>query len=138
MSYIVTLTDDTATWSSPTPDTPLTVETIEHSAEVTTLDLNVYVDMISTKKVWTVQWGYMDDAQYRQLRGFYDRQFTAGRFPQISIETLGVEDITARMTLSDQNITDQSGLVENVELTLRETKQMGHSYLKHDTGFIKL
>lgn len=124
MSYVVTLTDDSSTWSSPTPDTPLSVETIEHAAEVTTLDLNVYVDMISTKKVWTIQWGYMDAAQYQQLKGFYDRQFTLGKFPVVSIADLDVEDTVARMTLSDQSITDQSGLVENVELTLRETKQM--------------
>lgn len=128
MSYIVTLTDDTATWSSPTPDTPLTVETIEHSAEVTTLDLNVYVDMISTKKVWTVQWGYMDPGTYQHLKGFYDRQFTSGRFPTITIEDLNVNGVVAKMTISNQNITDQSGLVENIEVTFRETKQMGDVY----------
>ena len=128
MAYEVTLTDSTTSWTSPTPNTPLAVQTIEAASEVTTLDLNVYVDLFGTKKMWTITWGYMSKTDYAQLRAFYDRQFTNLEFPTVAIPDLNIEGVVVKSSLSDQNITDESGLVENVELTLRETVQSTASY----------
>ena len=128
MAHEITLTDSSSTWTSPTPNTPLTVQTIEAASEVTTLDLNLYVDLFDTKKVWTVRWGSMDAANYQSLRGFYDRQHSTLEFPYLTIPDLNVSGVVTRMTMSDQSITDESGLVENVEIVLRETIQVTEGY----------
>lgn len=128
MAYEIKLQDSTETWDSPTPNTPLTVQTIEAASEVVTLDLNIYVDLFNTKRVWKVQWGYMDPADYAYLRDFYDRQFSNLEFPTLTITDLNVNDVVVKMSLSDQNITDESGLVENVEVVFRETVQSTASY----------
>lgn len=129
MAYEITLHDSTETWTSPTPNTPLTVQTVEASSEVTTLDLNVYVDLFATKRMWTITWGYMSKEDYAKLRAFYDRQFTALEFPEVTIDDLNVSSVVVKASLSDQNITDESGLVEGVELVLRETVQSTASYV---------
>jgi len=128
MAYEVTLTDGSDEWTSPAPNTPLTQEVIEASSEVTTLDLNVYVDLISTKRMWTIRWGYMNAVDYERLKGFYSRQFTLFQFPAVTIPDLGIADVIVRTSLNEQNITDESGLVENVELVLRETIQSTDNY----------
>jgi len=128
MAYEITLHDSTSSWTSPPPNTPLIEQVIEASSEVTTLDLNVYVDLLSTKRSWTVQWGYMSAEDYAILRGFYNRQFSSLEFPDVTITDLGVSSVVVRATLNDQNVTDESGLVENVQLTLRETIQSTTGY----------
>ena len=129
MSYAVTLHDGTTTWTSPSPNTPLTERTLEATAEVVTLDMNVYVDLLSTKREWTINWGYMSATDYANLRGFYTRQFTALSFPDVTIPDLSIASVVVRATLNEQNITDASGLVENVTLILRETIQATPNYL---------
>lgn len=94
-----------------------------------TLDLNVYVDLFATKRMWTVTWGYMSKSDYAQLRAFYDRQFTNLEFPDVTISDLNVSSVVVKASLSDQSITDESGLVEGVELTLRETIQSTSNYV---------
>ncbi len=128
MSYEITLHDSTTTWVSPTPNTPLTESIIEASTEVVTLDLNIYVDLLNTKRSWRIFWGYMDPIEYAQLRAFYNRQFTDLEFPDVTIPDLSVSGVIVKATLNDQNITDESGLVENVELILRETIQATPNY----------
>ena len=128
MAYEITLVDGSHLWNSPPPNTPLTQETIEASSEVVTLDLNTYVDFIGTKRVWVIRWGYMTANDYATLKGFYDRQFSALAFPRLTINDLAVLSVVTRATLSEQNISDASGLVENVVLTLRETIQSTTNY----------
>lgn len=128
MAYEITLIDGSQTWTSPTPDTPLSEQVIELSSEVTTLDLNIYVDLLNTKKIWTVRWGYMSTTEYNILLGFYNRQSSNLEFPELTIPDLGVTGIITRMTISDKNIVDESGLIENVEITLRETVQTTNNY----------
>lgn len=128
MAYEITLNDSSESWQSPAPNTPLTQEIIEASSEVTTLDLNIYIDLMNTKREWTIRWGYMTASDYAELAGFYSRQFTALEFPTVTIPDLGVTDVVVRATLSEQRITDESGLVENVELVLRETIQSTSNY----------
>lgn len=128
MAYEITLHDSSNTWVSPTPNVPLTEGVIEASTEVTTLDLNVYIDLLSTKRVWKISWGYMSATDYASLRAFYDRQFSSLEFPDVTIPDLGVTSVVVRATISDLMVTDSSGLVENVELTLRETIQATPNY----------
>lgn len=128
MAYEITLHDSVQTWVSPSPNTPLSEKIIESSFDVTTLDLNLYVDLMNTKKMWTIRWGYMSAEDYAVLRSFYDRQYSLLEFPDVTIPDLGVSGVVTRMTLSDQDITDESGLVENVTVTLQETVQATPNY----------
>lgn len=128
MAYEIKLHDSTGNWTSPSPNIPLTEQVIESSTEVVTLDLNIYVDLFETKRVWTIRWGYMDAASYAILRGYYNRQFTNLRFPDVTIADLNVASVVVKASLNDQNISDESGLVENVELVLRETIQSTDNY----------
>lgn len=128
MAYEITLHDSVQTWVSPAPNTPLSEKVIESSFDVTTLDLNLYVDLMNTKKMWTIRWGYMNAEDYAILRSFYDRQYSLLEFPDVTIPDLGVSGVVTRMTISDQDITDESGLVENVTITLQETVQATPNY----------
>lgn len=128
MAYEITLNDDSSSWTSPAPDPPVTEERIEAASEVVTLDLNMYVDLLNTKRVWTIRWGYMNASEYTILKAFYGRQFTDLKFPDVTIPDMNVSSVVVRATLNEQNVTDESGLVENVELTLRETIQSTEGY----------
>lgn len=128
MAYEVTLTDDSDTWTSPAPQIPLNIQTIEAAVDVTTLDLNVYTDLLATKRQWTVNWGTMTAADYNDLKAFYDRQFSLYKLPLLTIPDLGVSDVVVRMTINDQSITSDTGLVDGVTITLRETVQTSTYY----------
>lgn len=129
MAYEITLTDDASTWTSPAPKPPLAVDTIESAIDVTTLDLNVYTDLIGTKKMWTVNWGGMTPSEYASLKAFYDRQFTLYKYPVLSIPDLAVDDVVVRMTITSQDIVDDTGMVDGVTVTLRETAQTSTYYM---------
>ena len=129
MAYEITLKNDSTTWDSPTPDPPITQRYIDSAVEVTTLDLNVYTDLLSRKRSWTIQWGYMDNTSYSKLRSIVENQFTTLKLPALSIPDFGVSDVVVKATLNDHNVVDRSGLVENVELTLRETIQSSKNYI---------
>lgn len=128
MAYEIKLVDDTTTWTSPPPQTPLTVQTLESAVDVVTLDLNLYTDLIATKKVWTVNWGTLTAAEFASLKAFYDRQFTLYKLPLLTITDLSVTNVVVRMTLNDQNITSADGLVDGVVATFRETAQTSTYY----------
>lgn len=129
MAYEITLKNSYTTWNSPTPDPPITQRYIDSAVEVTTLDLNVYTDLLSRKRSWTIQWGYMDNTSYSKLRSIVENQFTTLKLPALSIPDFGVSDVVVKATLNDHNVVDRSGLVENVELTLRETIQSSKNYI---------
>lgn len=129
MAYEITLKNRYTTWNSPTPDPPIVQRYIDSAIEVTTLDLNVYTDLLSRKRSWTIQWGYMDKTSYSNLRFIIESQFTNLELPTLSIPDFRVQDIVVKATLNDHSVVDRSGLVENVELTLRETIQASKNYM---------
>ena len=121
--YDLTITDDTGTETFANPEVPLTRETIEGATDIETLDVNVYTDFFALKGRIERTWAYMSAAEYALLKGFYERQFTTGKYPLITIEGLGIEDLPARMTLSPTEIIDNCGYVQNVTATFRESAQ---------------
>lgn len=129
MAYEITLKNSYTTWNSPTPDPPIVQRYIDSAIEVTTLDLNVYTDLLSRKRSWTIQWGYMDKTSYSNLRFIIESQFTNLELPTLSIPDFRVQDVVVKATLNDHSVVDRSGLVENVELTLRETIQSSKNYI---------
>lgn len=123
MNYQITISDsvDTMTITSPRP--PLIEADIEGTADVVTLDLNVYTDFFAKKRLWENTLQYMSEEDFNQLKGFYDRQFTLWEYPLLSIPDLEVTDVVVRMMLSPRRVIDNCGRVENVEMSFRETVQ---------------
>ena len=124
MAFTITIQDNTDTMVITVPGNPLVESIIEGLTEVTTLDMNTYTDFFAQKRVWENTFSYMSEADYNQLKGFYDRQFTQFMYPTISISGLGVNNVPARMRLSARKIVDNCGTVDNVVVNFRETIQM--------------
>lgn len=123
-AYEIVISDTVDEMTIEYPSPPLTESVIEGATDVVTLDMNLYTDFFATKRVWSNTLPYMTEADFNQLKGFYDRQFTLWQYPVISIPDLNVSDVVVRMTLTPRQIIDNCGTVENVEFTFRETIQM--------------
>lgn len=121
----IRLTDDTGSTTFQTLEVPLKIQTIEGATDVQTLDYNVYTDFLAQKRVWSHTWAYMTETEYNKLKGYYDRQFTLFEYPQLSIDYFSVANVPVRMTLNPREVIDYCGTVQNVEVTFRETKQLG-------------
>ena len=119
------LTDATGTATLQMLEVPLSIKTIEGATDVQTLDYNVYTDFLAQKRVWSHTWAYMDESDYNILKGYYDRQFTLFEYPELSIDYYNVANVPVRMTLNHQEVVNYCGRVQNVEVTFRETKQLG-------------
>jgi len=119
------LTDATGTSTLQMLEVPLSIKTIEGATDVQTLDYNVYTDFLTQKRVWSHTWAYMDESDYNILKGYYDRQFTLFEYPELSIDYYNVANVPVRMTLNQQEVVNYCGRVQNVEVTFRETKQLG-------------
>jgi hypothetical protein len=121
----IKLTDATGTATLQMLEVPLSIKTIEGATDVQTLDYNVYTDFLTQKRVWSHTWAYMDESDYNILKGYYDRQFTLFEYPELSIDYYNVANVPVRMTLNHQEVVNYCGRVQNVEVTFRETKQLG-------------
>ena len=119
------LTDATGTSTLQMLEVPLTINTIEGATDVQTLDYNVYTDFLTQKRVWSHTWAYMDESDYNILKGYYDRQFTLFEYPELSIDYYNVANVPVRMTLNQQEVINFCGRVQNVEVSFRETRQLG-------------
>lgn len=123
MNYAITITDMIDEMTIDVPSVPLTEAVIEGATDVITLDLNLYTDFFATKRSWGNTLQYMDEADFNQLKGFYDRQWSLWQYPTISIPDLGVNNAVVRMTLTPRNIIDNCGTVQGVTIGFRETVQ---------------
>lgn len=127
MAITITITDaqDSQTFSlieAPLVSAPIIAET-----DVKTVDNNISTYYTGTKRGFTVSFGYMSDSEYALLLGFRDRQYTNMKYPTITISgatNIPSMAITAKMTLNDQRIITNCGLVEGVSADFRESKQM--------------
>lgn len=127
MAITITITDaqDSQTFSlieAPLVSAPIIAET-----DVKTVDNNISTYYTGTKRGFTVSFGYMSDSEYALLLGFRDRQYTNMKYPTITISgatNIPSTAITTKMTLNDQRIITNCGLVEGVSADFRESKQM--------------
>lgn len=106
---------------------PITATPIINATDVETIDGNISTYYSSTKRQMTFNLGYLDQETYAGVKGFVDRQYSNLRYPQITIEgaeTINVTNMTAKMSLNDEDIINSCGLVEGVTVTFRESKQM--------------
>jgi len=121
--YEIIIEDSTGSMTLPPLEVPLSKSPIEGASDVTTLDNNIYTDFINLKSLIAHTWAYMNEADFTNLQGYYERQFTLYQYPSISIAALGITDMTVRMTLTPQQIVDHCGTVEGVTVSFRESKQ---------------
>lgn len=122
--YEIEINDTVDSMTIQFPVVPLQEDTIEGTADVTTLDLNLYTDFFATKKSWSNTIDYMSEDDFNQLKGFYDRQWTLFLYPTLTISALGVSDVVVRMRLSPRQVIDNCGEVRGVTMDFRETVQM--------------
>lgn len=127
MAITITITDSTVThtyevWAIPLVSSP------DHIGQtVETVDGNVSDYYKARKQKLTLSLGYMTEGEYSVLKGFVDRQWENRRYPTITISgaaNLSVTNMVARMELNSQNVIDNCGTVEGVQVSFRESKQL--------------
>ncbi len=108
-------------------ESPIVLSPIINETDVESIDGNISTYYGSTKRQYTFKIAWLDADTYAALKAFRDRQYTNLKYPQITVEgaqNLNIANMTAKMTLSDQEVTDNCGTVESITLTFRESKQM--------------
>lgn len=106
---------------------PITLTSIINETDVETIDGNISTYYSSTKREYSFKLGYVDAETYSQILGFRDRQYQNLKYPMITVgnsPNMNVTNMTAKMSVNDQQVIDNCGWVENVVLTFRESKQM--------------
>lgn len=121
----IQLTNSQGTLILPTLSPPLTTSPIEGAVDVTTLDNNVSTYFTQNKRLWTQPWSYLSEDDFNAIKSYYDRQWIDFEYPLLTIAHFGISNVPVRMTISPQNTVDNCGRVEGVEVTFRETIQIG-------------
>lgn len=107
--------------------TPIQLSPIINETDVETIDGNISTYYGSTKRQYNVKLFPMDEQSYAELRAFITRQYQSLKYPQITISgttNLNTTNMTAKMSLSDIDVVNSCGMVDNINLTFRESKQL--------------
>ena len=102
---------------------PLTITDVEGKSQNTTLDGNIYVDYAYNKKAFSVSIFNLRCIDYAIIRGFYDRQFTLGEFPTLTIPELCIYNMPVFFEIGRREINSQCIRTDKLELNFRETTQ---------------
>lgn len=127
MAITLTITDSSATQTYGMLGSPVVSAPVITEMDVQTIDGNISTYYNSTKQSFVVQLGDMSQDEYSVLKGFIQRQYQNLKYPAITITgaiNLNVENMVAKMTLNEQNVVNNCGTVEGVQLTFRESKQL--------------
>lgn len=106
---------------------PITLNPIINEADVETIDGNISTYYGSTKRQYEVSLLPMDQESYMALRAIVERQYQNLKYPIITIEgalPLNIQNLTAKIAISSTEVVNSCGLVDNIKLTFRESKQM--------------
>lgn len=104
---------------------PFTTATIESATDVTTLDGNIYTDFIRQKRKWTITYTVLTEDQYNAVRAYYDQQFiTPWAYPLLSVPYFDIDNVPVRMYMNDKEVWKDCGDVQNIVITLRESRQI--------------
>lgn len=107
--------------------TPIQLSPIINETDVETIDGNISTYYSSTKRQYSVNLFPMDEQSYAELRAFVTRQYQNLKYPQITITgttNLNVTNLTAKISMSSIDVVNSCGLVDNISLTFRESKQL--------------
>lgn len=129
MSLTLTLTRGTGnsavskTYTESQLSSPFTISDVEGKSSTTTLNGNVYVDFVYSKKAFQVDIFNLSTSDYSDIRDFYDYQFTSGKFITLSIPELSIANMPVYMEMSKRNIVSQCLTTDKLTLNFRETVQ---------------
>lgn len=127
MAITLTITDASVTRTYDVWATPL-ISSPDHIGQmVETVDGNVSDYYRARKQKITLSLGYMTAGEYSVLKGFVERQWENKCYPVITISgasNLAITNMVARMELNSQNVIDNCGTVEGVQVTFRESRQL--------------
>lgn len=118
----ITLSDDTATLELPPLEVGFATSTIESAQDVQTADNNISTYFTPNKRQWTHTWNYLSEAQFNEIKGFYDRQFTLYKYPLLTVGDDDVTNVPVRMYLDPKRVIDDCNIIQGVTITLRETR----------------
>lgn len=107
--------------------TPLVSNPVIRETDVETINGDISTYYSSTKRQYSIQLGYLDRESYATLIAFRDRMYQAKKYPLITIDgdpNINVTELPMKLTINAQNVVNNCGEVENVTITLRESKQM--------------
>lgn len=107
--------------------TPIELNPIINETDVETIDGNISTYYGSTKRQYHIKLMAMDAESYASLRAFLQRQYQNLKYPSITVEgttNLNITNMTAKMSMSSINVTNACGLVDDITVTFRESKQM--------------
>lgn len=102
-------------------DVPIKENRKDSYHQVTTKDGNITTYFDTLKREWSISWQWLTADEYKELQGFYIRQFSSYRYPLVTIEELGVVQVPCFLTIKERNIIDENGTVKDVTITLRES-----------------
>lgn len=125
MEYKMYLTDSAGVHELPPLEVPLTRVYNEKMTTVEPLSGNVYDDYIATKRTWAHTWRYLSAEEYQLLEDIYNRMKTEYIYPLLTIEGESVTDLVVKYELGAKNIIDDCGMVQDVTISVRETRQLG-------------
>lgn len=125
--YKLYLTDSAGTHELPPLEVPLTRGKIEKQTVVEPLSGNVYRDYIATKLNYTHTWRFLSEDDYDLLDEIYERMKKELTYPMLTVEGQGISLMVVDYELSPKNIIDDCGLVQDVTVSFRETRQLGLS-----------
>lgn len=102
-------------------DVPIKENRKDSYHQVTTKDGNITTYFDTLKREWSISWQWLTADEYKELQGFYIRQFSTYHYPLVTIEELGVIQVPCFLTIKERNIIDENGTVKDVTITLRES-----------------
>lgn len=127
MAITLTISDANVTQTYDVFAIPIVSDPQHIETDVQTWDGNISTYFRATKQLLTLDLGYMTAAEYSVLKGFIQRQYDMLKYPVITIDgatNINVTNMTAKMTLNQQNVIDNCGTVEGVQVSFRESKQL--------------
>lgn len=124
MSLALTITDDNTSITYTLLPSPFNKKREIGESKVLTASGDIYTDYVYKKFEFEYEWGFLTAEEYAILEGFFNRQYSLNKYPRISIPELGVDNMVAKMELSDQSIINNCGMVEKVKVSFRESTQL--------------
>ena len=124
MSLTLTITDDNTSITYALLPSPFNKKREIGKSEVLVASGDIYTDYTYKKFEFEYEWGFLSAEEYAVLEGFFNRQYELHKYPRITILELGVENMVVKMELGDQVIVNNCGMVENVQVSFRESTQL--------------
>lgn len=85
-----------------------------------TLDGTLYNDFGSVRRMWTINWKTLCKADYDDLRGIWDDQYTNKAYPNLTISFYSVSNVDVKMSINERDIYWDGEQMRDITITLKE------------------